>query len=146
MKNKFWLILGLVLLLALFLAWRFLRPMNIFEVDDRFALPLKAKLPPGLTSLSAKECGACHQEIYQEWAQSMHAQAWTDPYYQVDLAFDGDQQICLNCHIPLENQQENLVMGFRDAERFDPILQPNPNFDKALQQEGVTCVVCHLQE
>lgn len=62
----------------------------------------------------------------------MHAQAWTDPYYQVDYRFDGSQQICLNCHIPLENQQENRVIGFRDSEKFDPILEPNPDFDVEL--------------
>ncbi|OGG99930.1 MAG: hypothetical protein A2557_01440 [Candidatus Lambdaproteobacteria bacterium RIFOXYD2_FULL_56_26] len=120
--------------------------MNIFEVGDRFAKPLKMELPPGLVSLKAKDCGDCHAEIYTEWKESMHAKAWTDPYYQVDLRFDGNQQICLNCHIPLENQQENLVLGFRDAERFDPILAPNPNFDLELQQEGVTCAVCHVKE
>ena len=144
MKKKLWLLLSLGL--VLFLGWRLVRPMNIFEVGDRFAKPLQATLPEGLESLKAQDCGACHQEIYAEWKESMHAQAWTDPYYQVDLHFDGDQQICLNCHIPMENQQENLVLGFRDAERFDPILAPNPNFDSQFQQEGVTCVVCHLKD
>jgi hypothetical protein len=76
----------------------------------------------------------------------MHAQAWTDPYFQVDYVFDGSLQICLNCHIPLETQQENLVLGFRDRERFKPILVPNPDFDAELQQEGVTCAVCHLRD
>jgi hypothetical protein len=56
------------------------------------------------------------------------------------------QQICFNCHIPLENQQEDLVVGFRDKEMFKPILEPNPNFDQALQNEGVTCAVCHVRE
>jgi len=120
--------------------------MNIFVVEDRFALPMKVEMPEGIESLSASYCGSCHQAIYEEWSKSMHAKAWTDPYYQVDFAFDGSQQICLNCHIPLENQQENLVLGFRDSERFDPILKPNPDFDRALQQEGVTCAVCHVRD
>jgi len=38
------------------------------------------------------------------------------------------------------------VLGFNDAEKWDPILQPNPDFDAALQQEGVTCNVCHYRE
>jgi len=37
-------------------------------------------------------------------------------------------------------------MGFRDSEKFDPILQPNPDFDPELQQEGVTCAVCHVKD
>jgi hypothetical protein len=64
----------------------------------------------------------------------------------VDYIADGSQQICLNCHIPLENQQENLVLGFKDKEKFKPILKPNPNFDPVLRDEGVTCAVCHIKE
>ena len=143
-KKTIWLlILGGLLV---FLGWRMVRPMNIFVVADEFALPMDLAAPSGLTSLSARECGECHTEIYREWLTSMHAEAWTDPYYQVDFVFDGSQQICLNCHIPLKNQQENLVTGFRDRERFKPILAPNPDFDPELRQEGVTCVVCHVRD
>jgi len=133
--------------LLIFLAWRMIRPMNIFVVSDEFAVPMAITLPPaGLDSLRASECGECHGEIYREWSGSMHAKAWTDPYFQVDFVFDGSQQICLNCHIPLQNQQENLVTGFRDRERFDPILVKNPDYDPELQQEGVTCAVCHVRD
>lgn len=132
--------------MGLFLAWRFVRPLSIFVVDDRFALPISAEVPEGLTSLSARECGGCHEEIYSEWARSMHAMAWTDEYFQVDFAFDGNQQICLNCHIPFTNQQENIVLGFRDRDRLDPILTPNADFDPAFRDEGVTCAVCHLKD
>ena len=37
-------------------------------------------------------------------------------------------------------------MGFRDKEKWDPILKPNTHFDAALQHEGVTCGACHLRE
>jgi hypothetical protein len=139
---------GYVLLavLAVFLLWRFVRPMNIFVVDEKFARPMRMEVPEGLDSLSAEECGGCHEAIYEEWSESMHARAWVDPYYQIDYVFDGSWQICLNCHIPLENQQEDLVVGFRDKEMFKPILEPNPNFDPVLQNEGVTCAVCHVRE
>jgi hypothetical protein len=133
-------------LFAVFLLWRFVRPMNIFVVHKKFARPMKVEVPEGLESLSAEECGGCHEAIYEEWSQSMHAKAWIDPYYQVDYVFDGSQQICLNCHIPLENQQQNLVIGVKDEEMFKPILEPNPYFDAALRDEGVTCAVCHVRE
>jgi hypothetical protein len=145
-RNKILLATGTCLTMA-FLAWRMIRPMNIFVVSDEFAKPMAVtSIPPGLDSLRASECGECHAEIYREWSKSMHARAWTDPYYQIDFVFDGSQQICLNCHIPLQNQQENLVIGFRDRQRFKPILKKNPDFDAELQQEGVTCAVCHVRD
>ncbi|MCK5640427.1 MAG: hypothetical protein KAJ19_06505, partial [Gammaproteobacteria bacterium] len=73
-------------------------------------------------------------------------EAWTDPYFQVDWRFEHSQQICKNCHIPLDRQQEHLVLGFRDKDKWDPILAPNPDFDATLQHEGVTCAVCHFRD
>jgi hypothetical protein len=145
-RKIIFLVAGACLLLA-FLAWRMIRPLSIFVVTDEFAKPMAVtSIPPGLDSLRASECGECHAEIYREWSKSMHAQAWTDPYYQIDFVFDGSQQVCLNCHIPLQNQQENLVTGFKDRERLKPLLKKNPDFDAELQQEGVTCAVCHVRD
>ena len=136
-----------VIALGVFLAWRFVRPMNIFIVSEAFERPISVKeLPAGVDSQSAKACGQCHTEIYAEWSTTIHSQAWTEPYFQADWKFDGAQQICKNCHIPLADQQEHLVTGFRDRDKWDPILEPNPHFDAALQQEGVNCGGCHLRE
>ena len=123
-----------------------LRSINIFVVDEKFERPIPVEIPEGLKSVSAKECGTCHVEIYKEWSGSMHAKAWEDPYFQVDFVYDGSQQICLNCHTPLVNQQADLVLGFKDADKFDPILEANPNYDAALRDEGVTCAVCHVKD
>jgi len=142
-KKTAWLILAA--LIVLFLLWRLLRPLTIFVVDERFERPMQVETPRGIVSLSAKDCGTCHREIYREWAGSMHARAWTEPYFQVDFKFDGSLQICLNCHTPLVNQQQDLVLGFRDRDKFDPILTPNPAFDAALRDEGVNCAVCHIR-
>jgi hypothetical protein len=120
--------------------------LNIFVVDEKFERPIHVDIPEGLNSVSAKECGDCHDEIYEEWSQSMHARAWTDPYFQVDFSYDRSQQICLKCHTPLENQQEDLVLGFRDKEKFKPVLMPNPDYNRALRDEGVTCAVCHVRD
>lgn len=132
---------------AVFLAWRFLRPMNIFVVSEAFERPMDTRvISPALGTLRAEECGTCHQDAYQEWKTTIHARAWTDPYYQVDWVFDGRQQLCNNCHIPLDRQQEVRVLGFRDRDKWEPVLAPNPDFDPVLQQEGVTCAGCHLRE
>jgi hypothetical protein len=141
---------GLLLLaaaLAGFLGWRFLRPLNIFVVSDAFERPVSTTdAPAQLRTLRAAECAACHRDIYEEWRTTMHSQAWTDPYFQTDWTFDRSQQICKNCHVPLDRQQEHTILGFRDKDKWDPILAPNPGFDPDLQHEGVTCTACHLRE
>jgi len=145
--NRRILILLAVLVLGAFLAWRFLRPMNIFVVDDRFAWPVDTtKVPPVLKTLSAAECGSCHKAFYEEWQTTIHSQAWTDPYFQTDWQFDDAQHVCRLCHTPLDRQQPHRVLGYRDADRWDPILEDNPDFDPLLQHEGVTCAACHLRE
>lgn len=137
----------LILLVIVFTAWRFVRPMNIFVVTANFERPVSTdQFPAILETLSAEECAACHKAIFDEWSTTIHSKAWTDPYFQIDFEFDGNQQICKNCHTPLDRQQENLVLGFRDKEKWDPILAPNPDFDPDLQNEGVTCAGCHLRE
>ena len=140
------LIVAVAVGLTTFISYRMVRPMNIFVVTEEFERPMAVAVPPGLNSLSAQECGACHREAYEEWASTMHAHAWTDPYFQADFEFDRSQQICLNCHTPLRDQQENLVLGFRDREKFQPILAVNESFDETLRDEGVTCAVCHVRD
>lgn len=148
MTRKTALITGIgVAILAAFLGWRLVRPMNIFVVSESFERPIDTSAlstPP--EALRADACGACHREIYEEWKTSIHSQAWTDPYFQVDWKFDELQQICKNCHIPLDRQQEHKVLGFRDAEKLEPILAHNPDFDPKLQHEGVTCAACHFKD
>ena len=136
-----------LLVLLVFLGWRFVRPLNIFTVTDAFERPVSTAHAEGvLSGLSAEDCAVCHRDFFAEWRTSMHSQAWTDPYFQVDWQFDGSQQICKNCHIPLDRQQEDTVLGFRDQQRWDPVLSPNPDFDPKLQHEGVTCTACHLRD
>ena len=135
-----------LLAITAFLYHRLTMELRFFNVTPEFELPQQVTIPYGLDSISARSCGTCHPEVYEEWKRSIHSQAWTDPYFQVDFKFDGSQQICLNCHTPLVDQQENLVTGFKDAAKFEPILEPNPNFDPALKDEGVTCVVCHIKD
>jgi hypothetical protein len=132
---------------AVFLVWRFVRPMNIFVVTEAFERAVDtSSVPAPLSNLSAEECAVCHREFYAEWRTSMHSRAWTDPYFQADWQFEGSQQICRNCHTPLDRQQPQKVLGFKDREKWDPLLAPNPEFDAKLQHEGVTCAACHVHD
>ena len=102
-------------------------------------------VPEGLSSLSASECAQCHQEIYQEWKRSTHAVAWQDMQFQAELKKD-DINACLNCHIPLQNQQEFIVEGLVNGDYSKPVLTPNPHFDEQLQHESITCAACHVRD
>lgn len=147
MRPRRWIALGLVGAFAGFLAWRSFRPMNIFVVSPAFERPVDtAAAPAVLGKLRAENCGACHPQQYRDWQTTVHSRAWTEPYFQVDWAFDGRQQVCRNCHTPLDRQQENRVLGFRDRAKWDPVLAPNSDFDAALQKEGVSCAGCHLRD
>jgi len=147
MKTKTIVIISLSIIIIAFFTWRFVRPMNIFVVTDKFAWPVDTKnTPPVLGDLSAETCGNCHQEFYAEWKTTIHSQAWTDPYFQADWQFDSKQHVCRLCHTPLDRQQPHTVLGYRDSVKWDPILEDNPNFDKDLQHEGVTCAACHYRD
>jgi hypothetical protein len=140
-------IISLVIVVVVFFVWRFIRPMNIFIVDDRFAWPVDTSATPAiLGKLSAKECAACHQDFYDEWQTTIHSKAWTDPYFQTDWNFDSRQHVCRLCHTPLDRQQPHKVLAYRDSDKWDPVLENNPDFDSGLQHEGVTCAACHYRD
>lgn len=108
------------------------------------AIPLQ-EIPEGLVSLSAKNCGSCHQEIYKEWKQSTHAVAFQDLQFQAEWNKDNTY-VCLNCHTPLQEQQEFIVTGLIDGDYKTPVKEPNPQFDQKLQLESITCASCHVRD
>lgn len=103
------------------------------------------EVPQGLVSLYAKDCGMCHQEIYNEWQQSVHAVAFQDLQFQAEWKKDN-VIVCLNCHTPLQDQQEFIVTGLLNGDYKTPVKTPNPHFDKALQMESITCATCHVRD
>ncbi len=104
------------------------------------------EVPEGLQSLSAEDCGVCHQEHYQEWRLSTHSHAWTDLQFQAELKKESSPFMCINCHIPLQNQQEYIITGLLDGDIYQPVKKLNPKFDKDLQQEGINCAACHIRD
>lgn len=106
--------------------------------------------PEGLADLSAKTCGACHVEIYEEWKLSTHAHAWLDDAQFLEELAKSERQgvawMCMNCHTPVENQLPRLVAGLEDGKLNAPVFVDNPNFDPVLQQEAITCATCHVKD
>ncbi len=144
-----WTALGVVLLIAgvVYIFYNELRPKVIFGLREDFAhaIPFQ-KVPAGIPSLKAEDCGACHREIYEEWKSSYHAKAYQDPFFRAYWKKDGEVWICLNCHTPLENQQPELIREIPRNRVEKAVKVPNPDFDADFQQEGITCAACHVRD
>ncbi len=102
-------------------------------------------IPMGLVSLKSEDCGTCHTAHYEEWKLSTHAHAWTDLQFQAELKKESSPFLCVNCHIPLQNQQEFIISGMINGDIYKPVKKKNPFFDKSLQQEGINCASCHVR-
>jgi nitrate/TMAO reductase-like tetraheme cytochrome c subunit len=86
-------------------------------------------------------CGACHQEIYQEWRQSLMSQSfvheWDETeYYDLALPHSGQLEKvagvkagCIGCHSPL---------AFLTGD-----IPPKRPAEKSRANEGVSCEICH---
>lgn len=148
MKNTKYILLSLAL--AIFtasLVYAFYFKDKVQPLDQAWETPIpNQKIPHNLVSLSAKDCGTCHKEHYSEWMQSTHAHAWTDPQFQAELSKESSPWFCINCHIPLQNQQEFIVTGKLNGDMYKPVKSKNPLFDRSLQQEGITCASCHVRD
>ncbi|MBM2834697.1 MAG: hypothetical protein HW406_1858 [Candidatus Brocadiaceae bacterium] len=84
-------------------------------------------LPQNIPLHSADSCKDCHQEIYDQWRESMHSKSSTNPVFQACWTVRNNPPFCSNCHFPMLEQKPKILRGFM------------------LIKEGVTCVVCHLR-
>jgi len=66
--------------------------------------------------------------------------------FQAELKKESSPYFCINCHIPLQNQQEYIVDGYIDGDLYKPHKTKNKNWDRKLQQEGVNCASCHVRD
>ena len=84
---------------------------------------------------TAEYCGHCHKEAYRQWRQSVHANAFREPWYlkNVDMLIDekGVQfsRHCEGCHNPVALFSGSLSQGMPNKRPFE--------------DEGVTCSTCH---
>lgn len=149
MKKRYWLLILLLGIAALgwWLTARY-RGEAIFAMERRFLQPRQEVVPKGLPDLKARSCGACHQAIYREWRVSMHGRAWRDPFFQSFWSSDGQPMVCLACHTPLAQQRRELPIGYPERGEYtlaQLFTRENPDYNRELQQEGVTCAVCHVR-
>jgi tetratricopeptide (TPR) repeat protein len=94
---------------------------------------------PGTDFVSANRCGKCHTDAHPQWAQSAHAKAFVEPFYQKNVNDLVSQKNiaftrhCESCHNP--------------AALFSGALTDKPRFkERPFDEEGVSCIVCHSIE
>jgi len=87
-------------------------------------------------------CGACHGEIYEQWAGSMHNLSFKDVIYQ-ELALQGlegltdkdeikEAEVCQKCHVPV-----GYITG--NPKKLSDDFSGIPDIGK----EGIQCDYCH---
>jgi len=119
-----------------------------FATQPEYFRPLAhTGVPEGLQAMDAATCGGCHQDQLAEWRDSIHARAWDDDQYQAELKKDpAIHWICINCHLPLYDQQAQLPVGIEDGDLRRARLVDNPGYDETLRDDAIGCAACHVRE
>lgn len=131
MTKKIILIGILVITFPLFYQPLFLYPEEL----GRPSKPWQNKPPEQLLERdkysSSIVCGKCHQEIYNTWKGSLHAQSLEDPIFKTayleayhDTAGEV-KSLCLRCHAPITNLNKDYELK------------------EKITREGVSCDFCH---
>lgn len=85
--------------------------------------------------IPSARCGTCHQETHADWSESLHRNAGREPYYKASVNILEKErgiefiQHCESCHSPATMFTGALVTGSKET--------------RALDDEGVSCAVCH---
>ncbi|MDJ0523327.1 MAG: multiheme c-type cytochrome [Planctomycetota bacterium] len=82
---------------------------------------------PGTVFTTAKQCGQCHREIYEEWKASYHGRAMSDPLFR-ELSAEVNKEECIRCHAPVT---------LREAGFETPIARSD------LREDAISCLTCH---
>ncbi|MBX7059651.1 MAG: cytochrome c family protein [Leptospirales bacterium] len=78
---------------------------------------------------SSAGCRSCHQQVYDNWRQSRHRVAFSNPLYQE--AHEREPSVwCLNCHAPFVR----------------PGGEPQRIADRVQAEDGISCITCHVRD
>lgn len=106
--------------------------------------------PASLEGAEELACAACHADIVDEWAGSLHAMAWVDERYQKAIKKKRKPSSCQGCHIPEPIFSGPIGRKLRpraETEAERPALT-RETLAEALawnpRHFGVSCVTCHL--
>lgn len=83
----------------------------------------------------ASRCAECHQETHSQWSESLHRNSGREPFYKESVNILEKQRgiefirHCESCHSPVSLMSGALTTGSKVS--------------RAMDDEGVTCSVCH---
>lgn len=83
-------------------------------------------------------CGGCHKTIHSQWENSMHANAFIDPFYLKEVALAGKEageevrNFCHSCHAPAAS-----LVGK---------IPTDPEKASNIAKKGIFCDFCHSIE
>lgn len=84
-------------------------------------------------------CGACHVQIFEEWSESLHGQAASDPTYVTNVSLLAKRKgieatrYCEGCHSPVATLSGQLAPGGNHAGVKGTLAN----------KEGISCMGCH---
>jgi len=86
----------------------------------------------GMRLAGPTSCLPCHSDVVEEWRQSMHAAAFTDPQVRAPGQADNfRKQECIPCHAPRPLFEHGIAEGSRTLARVER------------RADGVDCLSCH---
>jgi Tfp pilus assembly protein PilF len=84
---------------------------------------------------SASYCARCHQQAFDQWRQSLHANSFREPFYRTSVNILAQTKgieltrHCDSCHNPI-----GVVSG---------ALSKDSHVDRSFDSDGLTCMTCH---
>lgn len=84
--------------------------------------------------LDNHSCKECHEQIYEEYQGSGHAQSYfsNELHRSVADKVSKTKYGCASCHMPAADNIEQLISG-----------EARPNIDNKTHSDGVSCFFCH---
>lgn len=118
------------------------------------------KFAAGAGKTSA-DCGQCHAQIYAQWQKSLHADSFTDPYFQKAFAKEPYDS-CRHCHAPTAKSVEDsaglteavgcltchvrggqVLAAEKSADAAAQVAAPHPILRTAKLNDARACASCH---
>src|SRR3989338_1478565 len=102
-------------------------------------------LPQSIPLHSADSCKDCHQEIYDQWRESMHSKSSTNTVFQACWTVRNNPPFCSNCHFPMLEQKPKILRGFKETGTLPFVSIKEKGICQVVIKGSGTCVVCHLR-